>query len=77
MSEQAIALVTGANKGIGYEIAVGLGGLGWSVGVGSRDEQRSGSFSVHVRSPFAPHAAPTRHGSGGHSVRYRNQSPTR
>jgi NAD(P)-dependent dehydrogenase (short-subunit alcohol dehydrogenase family) len=40
MSEQAIALVTGANKGIGYEIAVGLGGLGWSVGVGARDEQR-------------------------------------
>jgi NAD(P)-dependent dehydrogenase (short-subunit alcohol dehydrogenase family) len=40
MSEQTIALVTGANKGIGYEIAVGLGGLGWSVGVGARDEQR-------------------------------------
>ncbi len=40
MSEQAIALVTGANKGIGYEIAAGLGALGWSVGVGARDEQR-------------------------------------
>ena len=40
MSEQTIALVTGANKGIGYEIAVGLGALGWSVGVGARDEQR-------------------------------------
>ncbi|MGQ4514440.1 SDR family NAD(P)-dependent oxidoreductase [Streptomyces sp. DW26H14] len=40
MSEQTIALVTGANKGIGYEIAVGLGGLGWSVGVGARDEAR-------------------------------------
>ena len=35
-----IALVTGANKGIGYEIAAGLGALGWSVGVGARDEER-------------------------------------
>ncbi len=40
MSEQTIALVTGANKGIGYEIAAGLGALGWRVGVGARDEQR-------------------------------------
>ncbi|GAA0238376.1 SDR family oxidoreductase [Cryptosporangium japonicum] len=40
MSEQTIALVTGANKGIGYEIAVGLGALGWRVGVGARDDAR-------------------------------------
>ncbi|MGI5153642.1 SDR family oxidoreductase [Microbispora sp. CA-102843] len=40
MSEGTIALVTGANKGIGYEIAAGLGALGWSVGVGARDEER-------------------------------------
>ena len=40
MSERTIALVTGANKGIGYEIAAGLGALGWSVGVGARDEER-------------------------------------
>jgi NAD(P)-dependent dehydrogenase (short-subunit alcohol dehydrogenase family) len=40
MSEHTIALVTGANKGIGYEIAAGLGALGWSVGVGARDEER-------------------------------------
>jgi NAD(P)-dependent dehydrogenase (short-subunit alcohol dehydrogenase family) len=40
MSGQTIALVTGANKGIGYEIAAGLGALGWSVGVGARDEDR-------------------------------------
>ncbi|MDL4813398.1 SDR family oxidoreductase [Actinomadura opuntiae] len=38
MSEKKIALVTGANKGIGYEIAAGLGALGWSVGVGARSE---------------------------------------
>ncbi|WP_042435133.1 SDR family NAD(P)-dependent oxidoreductase [Streptacidiphilus anmyonensis] len=40
MSERTIALVTGANKGIGYEIAAGLGALGWSVGIGARDDQR-------------------------------------
>ncbi|MFE7980536.1 SDR family NAD(P)-dependent oxidoreductase [Streptomyces shenzhenensis] len=40
MSEKTIALVTGANKGIGYEIAAGLGALGWSVGVGARNEER-------------------------------------
>uniref|UniRef100_A0AAU2VFE0 SDR family oxidoreductase n=1 Tax=Streptomyces sp. NBC_00003 TaxID=2903608 RepID=A0AAU2VFE0_9ACTN len=40
MSERTTALVTGANKGIGYEIARGLGALGWSIGVGARDDQR-------------------------------------
>jgi NAD(P)-dependent dehydrogenase (short-subunit alcohol dehydrogenase family) len=40
MSERTIALVTGANKGIGYEIAAGLGALGWTVGVGARDDAR-------------------------------------
>ncbi|MFF0492118.1 SDR family NAD(P)-dependent oxidoreductase [Nocardia sp. NPDC004068] len=40
MSTQTIALVTGANKGIGYEIAAGLGALGWKVGVGARDSRR-------------------------------------
>jgi NAD(P)-dependent dehydrogenase (short-subunit alcohol dehydrogenase family) len=40
MSETKIALVTGANKGIGYEIATGLGALGYRVGVGARDAGR-------------------------------------
>lgn len=40
MTETKTALVTGANKGIGYEIAAGLGALGWSVGVGARDRAR-------------------------------------
>lgn len=34
------ALITGGNKGIGYTIAQGLGDLGWSVGVGARDDAR-------------------------------------
>ena len=40
MSEHTTALITGANKGIGYEIAAGLGALGWSVGVGARNDER-------------------------------------
>ena len=34
------ALVTGANKGIGHEIAAGLARLGFRVGVGARDTRR-------------------------------------
>ncbi|MGW5263321.1 SDR family oxidoreductase [Microbispora sp. NPDC004025] len=49
MSEQTIALVTGANKGIGYEIAAGLGALGWSVGVGARDDERRESAVEKLR----------------------------
>jgi NAD(P)-dependent dehydrogenase (short-subunit alcohol dehydrogenase family) len=47
--ERTIALVTGANKGIGYEIAAGLGALGWRVGVGARDEQRREAAVAKLR----------------------------
>lgn len=40
MLDHQVALVTGANKGIGYAIAAGLGALGWTVGVGARDPER-------------------------------------
>ncbi|MBO9556218.1 SDR family oxidoreductase [Cellulomonas sp.] len=49
MSEKTTALVTGANKGIGYEIAAGLGALGWRVGVGARDEQRRDDAVAKLR----------------------------
>jgi len=49
MSEQTIALVTGANKGIGYEIAAGLSALGWKVGVGARDEARREAAVAELR----------------------------
>jgi NAD(P)-dependent dehydrogenase (short-subunit alcohol dehydrogenase family) len=39
-SQQTFALVTGANKGIGFEIARGLGALGSVVLLGSRDDNR-------------------------------------
>jgi NAD(P)-dependent dehydrogenase (short-subunit alcohol dehydrogenase family) len=53
MSEQKIVLVTGANKGIGYEIAAGLGTLGWRVGVGARDEQRREAAVAKLRAAGA------------------------
>jgi NAD(P)-dependent dehydrogenase (short-subunit alcohol dehydrogenase family) len=53
MSGQTIALVTGANKGIGYEIAAGLGALGWSVGVGARDEERREAAVAKLRADGA------------------------
>ena len=39
--KEKIALVTGANKGIGFGIAKHLGLNGWEVVVGARDEQRA------------------------------------
>ncbi|CAM5337530.1 NAD(P)-dependent dehydrogenase (Short-subunit alcohol dehydrogenase family) OS=Streptomyces griseomycini OX=66895 GN=FHS37_003554 PE=3 SV=1 [Streptomyces griseomycini] len=53
MSEKTIALVTGANKGIGYEIAARLSALGWSVGVGARDEQRRTDAVAKLRAAGA------------------------
>jgi len=40
MNDDSMALVTGANKGIGKEIARQLAGAGMTVLVGSRDEER-------------------------------------
>ncbi|WP_067693898.1 SDR family oxidoreductase [Nocardia jejuensis] len=53
MSERTIALVTGANKGIGYEIAAGLGALGWRVGVGARDRERRDTAVEKLRAAGA------------------------
>jgi len=49
MSTPRTALVTGANKGIGYEIAAGLGALGWRVGVGARDQARRDGAVARLR----------------------------
>lgn len=49
MSTQKTALVTGANKGIGYAIAEGLGALGWKVGVGARDAVRRDAAVASLR----------------------------
>jgi NAD(P)-dependent dehydrogenase (short-subunit alcohol dehydrogenase family) len=53
MSDTKTALVTGANKGIGYEIAAGLGALGYRVGVGARDQARLESAVEKLRAAGA------------------------
>jgi len=49
MSETRTALVTGANKGIGYEIAAGLGALGYRVGIGARSATRRDEAVASLR----------------------------
>ncbi len=49
MSSTRTALVTGANKGIGYEIAAGLGALGWRVGIGAREQSRREEAVARLR----------------------------
>lgn len=53
MTEPTVALVTGANKGIGYEIAAQLGALGWTVGVGARDPERRDAAVAKLRADGA------------------------
>jgi NAD(P)-dependent dehydrogenase (short-subunit alcohol dehydrogenase family) len=47
--EQRTALVTGANKGIGYEIAKGLGAKGVKVLVGARSQERGEAAAARLR----------------------------
>lgn len=43
------ALVTGANKGIGFAIAAGLGERGWKIGVGARAAERRDAAVTRLR----------------------------
>lgn len=45
-----LALITGANKGIGYGIAKYLGMNGWSIVIGARDSQRAVAAIDSLRS---------------------------
>lgn len=49
-AEQKIALITGANKGIGFETARQLGALGMTVLVGARDETLGKEAEQSLRS---------------------------
>lgn len=49
MTDQPIALVTGANKGLGYETARRLGELGYIVLVGARDRERGQGAASQLR----------------------------
>jgi NAD(P)-dependent dehydrogenase (short-subunit alcohol dehydrogenase family) len=47
---EKVAFITGANKGIGLETARGLGKLGFTIGLGSRDEARGRAAADRLRS---------------------------
>ena len=49
MENTKTALVTGANKGIGFAIAQGLGAIGFRVGVGARDDARREAAAERLR----------------------------
>ena len=44
-----VALVTGANKGIGFEVARGLGKAGFTVLLGARDATRGEEAAAKLR----------------------------
>ena len=48
-TEQKIALITGANKGIGFETARQLGGQGMVVLIGARDDARGQAAAATLR----------------------------
>jgi NAD(P)-dependent dehydrogenase (short-subunit alcohol dehydrogenase family) len=48
MSENTIALVTGANKGLGRETVRRLAALGWTVLLGSRDAERGAATAAEL-----------------------------
>lgn len=50
MSEKKVALITGANKGIGFETARQLGAQGVTILVGARDEQRGTEAAAKLQS---------------------------
>jgi len=58
MSGQTTALVTGANKGIGYEIAAGLGALG-APSAGTSASAPGTSNAARPLSPSCARAEPT------------------
>ena len=49
MSNSSVALVTGANKGIGLAISRKLGELGYGVWLGCRDQSRGESAALELR----------------------------
>lgn len=49
MSNKKVALVTGANKGIGFAIAKELGGMGFRIALGARDDTRRNAAVEKLR----------------------------
>lgn len=53
MTQTTTALVTGANKGIGYAVAAGLAARGLAVVLGSRDRDRGERAAARLRAELA------------------------
>ncbi len=49
MTQKTVALITGANKGLGLEIARQLGQRGWVVVLGARDEAKGAAAVAELR----------------------------
>ncbi len=49
MQQNRVALITGANKGIGKEIARQLGAQGYTVLIGARDQERGNAAASELR----------------------------
>jgi NAD(P)-dependent dehydrogenase (short-subunit alcohol dehydrogenase family) len=54
MNDTTIALVTGANKGLGRETARRLAELGWTVLLGSRDPERGAAAAASLSGDVVP-----------------------
>ncbi len=54
MTDTTIALVTGANKGIGLGTARRLAGLGWTVLLGSRSPERGAAAAASLEGDVVP-----------------------
>jgi NAD(P)-dependent dehydrogenase (short-subunit alcohol dehydrogenase family) len=54
MTDTTIALVTGANKGIGLETVRRLAGLGWTVLLGSRSAERGAAAAAALPGEVTP-----------------------
>jgi NAD(P)-dependent dehydrogenase (short-subunit alcohol dehydrogenase family) len=54
MNTSRVALVTGANKGLGFEVARGLARLGWAVLLGSRDPAKGAEAAARLPDPVTP-----------------------
>ena len=58
-TKDRVAFITGANKGLGFETARGLGEQGIAVVLGSRDEAKGRTAAETLRSAFAYDASKT------------------
>jgi NAD(P)-dependent dehydrogenase (short-subunit alcohol dehydrogenase family) len=57
MTETTIALVTGANKGIGHTVVRRLAEQGWTVLLGSRDAERGAAAAAELAGTVAGNIA--------------------